>query len=260
MADPTVGDCAKDRTVMSRWRGLVAEMDGKGTAALYVLQRLLQRLSGGRMRIIQYRIVAQPIGSPALRSVRPAPDTVVRLVDRTDPVTARFPRPATVVQGRFANGDQCYVVWVKGEFAGHIWIARSRYIEDEVRGVYVLARPSETVWDYDVYVAPAHRGTRTLARMWKYVDESLAGQNVHWTLSRISRFNSESLRSHARLGAVALGWITVLRMGSTELHTARGPGLAHCPGARSWRSFLVDVAPPLSPGPAMPPASSSRRP
>ena len=245
---------------MSRWRSLEAEMGGKGTAALYVLHRLLQRLSGGRMRIIQYRIVAQPVGNPALRSIRPAPDTVVRLVDPADPVTAQFPRPAAVVRGRFANGDQCYVMWVKGAFAGHIWVARSRYTEDEVRGVYVLARPAETVWDYDVYVAPAHRGTRTLARMWKYVDESLASLNVHWTLSRISRFNSESLRSHARLGAVALGWITVLRLGGIQLHMSGGTGLARCPKANSWHSFSVELAPPLSHARALPLTASSSPP
>jgi hypothetical protein len=245
---------------MPRWRLLVAEMGGAGTAALYVLHRLLQRVSGGRMRIIQYRIVAQPVGNPALRSIRPAADTVVRLVDRSDPVTAQFPRPATVVQGRFANGDQCYVVSVKGEFAGHIWIARSRYTEDEVRGVYVLSRPSETVWDYDVYVAPAHRGTRTLARMWKYVDESLASEQQRWSFSRISRFNSESLRSHARLGAVALGWITVLRIGSIQLHLTGGSNLLRSTGANSWHSFAVDVAPPSTPQPANPGFAASSEP
>lgn len=200
----------------SRWSALVAELGSRRLALLYLVHRVLQRISGGRAGVVPYALVAQPVGNPALAGVRPDPSTVVRRIDRDDPVIAEFPRPRSIIEQRFADGAECHVAWVKGRFAGYIWIARGRYVEDEVRCIYEIADPAG-VWDYDVYVDPALRLGRTLARLWKCVDDSLAARGVSRSYSRINRFNAASARSHQRLGAQVLRSVCFLKLGALEI-------------------------------------------
>lgn len=222
------------------WRTLVAEHDGPGVAALYVLHRLLQRLSGGSVAIVPYVLVAQPVGNPALADVKPDPGTVVRRISPGDPVIAGFPRPAAVNAQRFADGSECYVAWVKGQFAGHIWIARNRFVEDEVRCIYEIGEPSTGVWDYDVYVEPRLRLGRTMARLWRAVDADLALQGVRWSFSRINRFNAASIRSHQRLGAKEIGGACFLVLGKLQLRWAgRQSSGSSWQTSLPWRSSRI---------------------
>jgi hypothetical protein len=227
----------------SRWQALRAEMGSAGLALSYVAGRLLQRVSSGRAAIVPYLIVAQPIGLATATPLRPDANTVVRRITPDDPVTADFPRPADVVAARFAAGAECHVAWVRGRFAGHIWIARGHYDEDEVRGRFVLADPATCVWDFDVYVEPALRLGRTMARLWRAVDDTLAAEGVRWSLSRINRFNAASVRSHARLGIVPLGTLTVVCLGTGQWHRCRGGGVEASPakGRRSRFKLLLSV-------------------
>ena len=204
-------------SLRTRWHALVAEHGGRSVAALYVLHRVLQRLSGGRAAIVPYVLVAQPVGNPALADIKADPGTVVRRIGPHDPVIASFPRPTAVNAQRFAGGSECYVAWVKGQFAGHIWIARQRFVEDEVRCVYELAEPATGVWDYDVYIEPRLRLGRTMGRLWRAVDDDLAAQGVRWSFSRINRFNAASMRAHQRLGAAELGRVVFVVAGPMQL-------------------------------------------
>jgi hypothetical protein len=199
-----------------RWQALVAEHSGRGVAALYGVHRVLQQLSGGRAAIVPYVLVAQPVGNPALADVKPDLNTEVRRIAPDDPVIASFPRPAEVNAQRFATGSECYVAWVKGQFAGHIWIARDRYVEDEVRCVYEIENAATCVWDYDVYVEPRVRLGRTMARLWRAVDDDLAARGVKWSFSRINRFNAASLRAHQRLEAIVVGQACFLVLGGFQ--------------------------------------------
>lgn len=211
-----------------RWRALVAEHGGGGVAALYILHRVLQCLSGGRAAIVPYLLVAQPVGNPALSDVKLDSATVVRRIAPDDPVIVKFPRPAQVNAKRFADGSECYVAWVRGQFAGHIWIARGRYFEDEVRCIYEIADATTGVWDYDVYVEPKLRMGRTMARLWRAVDDDLAARGVRWSFSRINRFNSASVRAHQRLGAVEFGRVAFWVLGRWQLRWAG----SSAPGSR----------------------------
>jgi hypothetical protein len=227
-------------SLFQRWRNLVAEHSAPEIAALYVLHRLLQRLSSGHVAIVPYMLVAQPVGNPALADIKPDPGTVVRRIGPGDPVIASFPRPAAVNAQRFADGSECYVAWLKGEFAGHVWIARGSFVEDEVRCIYEIAEPATGVWDYDVYVEPRLRLGRTMARLWRAVDDDLSVQGVRWSFSRINRFNAASIRSHQRLGAKEVGGACFLVIGKLQL---RWSG-RQCKGTRwlaslPWRSSQV---------------------
>lgn len=200
-----------------RWAALVAEHGSARVALLYLVHRVLQRLSGGRAAIVPYLLVAQPVGNPALAEVRADPGTVVQRIDPAHALLGAFPRPPAVIAQRFADGAECYAATVKGSFAGHIWIARGRYVEDEVRCVYEIADPATVVWDYDVYVEPRLRLGRTMGRLWREVDNALSAEGVQWTCSRINRFNVASVKSHQRLGAVTLQQVVFLVLGPLQL-------------------------------------------
>lgn len=229
----------------AKWQALAAEFGGRDTATLYVVHRLLDKLSGGRIGIVPYRLVAQPVSNLALAGVRVDPGTVVRRVGPGDSVVAELPRPRAVIEQRFASGSQCYVAWVKGRFAGCIWIARGRYVEDEVRCVYRIADPDRGVWDYDVYVEPSLRLGRTMSRLWKAVDDALAAEGVAWSFSRINRFNTASIRSHERLGAVTVGDLLVLRLPRAQLSLHReAAGGWHL----DWGTLELALSSPIRPG------------
>jgi GNAT superfamily N-acetyltransferase len=190
--------------------------DGPGVTLLYALHRVLGKLSGGRAGVVSYLLVAQPLGRPGTARLRPDPACEVARATERDAISQAFPRPATVNQQRWRDGAVCYAARVKGRFAGTIWIQRERYAEDEVRCDFVLAQPAESCWDFDVYVDPDFRLGRTMARMWQHVEDELVKQGVRWSFSRISRFNAASLKSHARLGARAVGSATFLVLGGWQ--------------------------------------------
>lgn len=190
---------------------------GKLARLLYLCHRALQTLSGGRAALHVYLFCAQPTAQTALTKLRDDPQTVVVPVESGHDLTARFPRPAAVIAKRFDHGARCFAVLVKGRFAGHIWLAREAYEEDEVRCRYQLPRAPSSAWDFDVFIEPEFRAGRTMARLWKASSAHLNEEGVVWTFSRISLFNATSIQSHERLGAsqVATGAFAVV--GSMQL-------------------------------------------
>jgi hypothetical protein len=185
--------------------------------SLYLADRVLRKASGGSARIVKYYLVAQPIGRVDAKPMRSDPATVLCKVAKGDALVASFPRPAEILTRRFEAGATCTAALVQGEFAGFIWLQRSRYDEDEVRCTYVLEVPAVSVWDFDVYVEPRYRVGRTMARLWSHVDAELAADGVRWSFSRISAFNVASLASHTRLGAARRASVLFLAVGRWQL-------------------------------------------
>jgi hypothetical protein len=223
--------------------GALVKQFGVAVSALYVLDRLLRRLSGGFVRVVAYALYAQPIGAATRASVRDDAHTTVSKVAPSDLVIAAFPRPAEVIRRRFAGGSCCYVAQVKDKFAGFIWISRDRYEEDEVRCLYVLSVPDVSAWDFDVYVEPTLRLGRTLARLWKHVDASLAADGIKWSFSRISIFNTASVRAHQRLGAVKVGRASFLLLGPLQLALLSSRPFVHL-SARPGHGPRIHLHPP----------------
>lgn len=188
---------------------------GPWNAVLYAASRALERISGGRARIVKYYIVAQPVQASV--PLRPDPKTVVRFTGPDDSVTSSFPRPRQVIERRYACGAQCLAATVGDQFAGFIWWQRERYDEDEVRCTYVLSHAERSVWDYDVYVEPRFRLGRTMARLWQTANQHLVHEGVVWSFSRISAFNPTSLSTHAKLGMRACHAATFCVFGRVQL-------------------------------------------
>ncbi len=204
---------------------------------LYLASRALEGASGGRARIVKYLLVAQPVAVGA--ALRPDANTRIRDCAAGDPLEADFPRPPRVIAARHAAGAQCLVATVKERFAGFLWLQRNRYEEDEVRCSYVLADPASCVWDFDVYVEPAFRNGRTMARLWQAANERLLAEGVRWSCSRISTFNAASLAAHRRLGAQPIGNALFVVIGPLQLALLSGAPFVHLSLTPSQRPRLA---------------------
>jgi hypothetical protein len=181
----------------------------------YLVSRGLARATQGRWRFVKYYLVAQPV--PAVRYLkRQAGAVTIERINPRHPLVKQFPRPATVLAKRFADGGVCFAASKQGKFAGFIWLQHDLYEEDEVRCDFCPAPAEKAVWDYDVHVEPEFRMGRTFLRLWDVAHDYLRDRGITWTVSRISAFNSESLASHRGLGASRLAIAIFLCMGNAQ--------------------------------------------
>lgn len=235
---------------------------GPGMSLLYAVHRLLQLVSAGRVRFVPYALMAQPV-RPTLGQVPfGGRGTEVQRVQPGHPWLEGLPREAAVVAGRFEAGAECFVARHRGKFAGCIWTARRKYLEDEVRCDFELTDPQSTIWDFDVYVEPRYRMTRVLATLWLHVNAALHEEGIHWTLSRISQFNTASMRAHQRLGAQRVATAIFLVVGPVEISWCGTPARMHVSLSKRKR-IGIRVAPPSEPlrgaiGPSALPSASRR--
>jgi hypothetical protein len=217
------------------WRKLRAGISDLGwrNGILYFVSRVLESLTRGRCRIVKYYFVAQPVPDHRFASALQTTAISIRRVAPDDPIVNNFPRPTDVVARRFADGAVCIVAAKSDALMGFVWIMPGEYMEDEVRCLYVLEPPGVAAWDFDVWVAPENRLTRTFARLWDVANAFLRERGYLWSISRISAFNAGSLASHQRLGAQKLGSGLFLLLGQAQIavfncrpffHLSAGPG------------------------------------
>ena len=206
MAGKGITGAAEALRTLGAWNGM-----------LYLLHRLLVRVSGGAMQIVRYYLVAQPVPESAAGDPPPSGTTSIVEVREGDELVQTFPRPAEVIARRFRDGAVCLAAIAGRGFAGFIWLASGHYDEDEVHCRYVLVDEARSAWDYDVFVLPEYRLSRVFMRLWEAANRRLAGRGVRWSYSRISAFNPGSIRSHRGLGARRLHSATFLCVGSLQL-------------------------------------------
>lgn len=210
---------------------------GWGNALLYAAARLLQSCG---CRLHRYYFVAQKVASG-----RPRPGwgkaIDVRPVATLAEIPWGYPRPRDVLAERFRQGGYSLAAWRGGELAGFLWYQFGAYQEDEVRARYCLPSP-HSAWDYDVYVQPQLRLGPTFCRLWEEAHRRLHASGVRWTCSRISAFNPDSLRAHARLGTVRLASATFLRAGPLQCMVASCAPFLHVSlGAASYPQLRFDT-------------------
>ncbi|WP_341643617.1 GNAT family N-acetyltransferase [Thauera sp. SDU_THAU2] len=212
--------------------------------SIYLLGKGLSQATGGRLRLIRYHLVAQPVPpSSEARPLPPGSRTSIEFISPGAPVISQFPRPSKVIERRFANGDRCITAQTDGRFAGYIWLARNQYDEDTVRCLYRLADPAHSAWDYDVYVDTDFRMGRTFSRLWASANQQLASEGVRWSFSRIAAANPQSLDSHRRLGIRKLFSASFIKADKWQLMLAGARPYIHLSVSEASRPTL-DVHPP----------------
>jgi len=198
---------------------------------LYCLARILQRLSDERWDLYKYRFVAQTVGQGPLCGERGRNICICSYAHCRD-LPPGYPRPDSVLRQREAQGALSLAAFRQGRLTGFLWLLFGAYQEDEVRARYVLTS-AQSAWDFDVWIDPDERLGLTFARLWDEANLMLRARAVRWSCSRISVFNSASLRAHKRIGTVTLGSATFLRCGRWQwtcatltpyLHVSRQAG------------------------------------
>lgn len=209
------------RAVVSRMSSLrqLARTVGAGFTALYLLDRILRRLSGGRAFLVVHLLMAQPVATPA----EPARASGKWRVERITPehaLAAQLPRPPAVNSARWRQGAECHALVDGDTLAATLWIQPCAHDEEEVRCRYRIGAIGRAVWDFDLLILPRYRLSRAFSTLWSRVQTDLKARGVEWSLSQISPFNEPSMRAHARLGARRIGWTGFLRVGNWQLTCA----------------------------------------
>ena len=172
---------------------------------LFILSKLLGMISRGKIRLYRYYLVAQPVAKTALLPPGRGRKIEIRLIQEQDEIVREFPRPSAVIHARFEQGAKCLVAVKEQRFIGFLWLLLGSYQEDEVRARYTPLPLDRAAWDFDVYVTPDFRVGLTFPRLWEEANRILTENNVLWSCSRISAFNSGSLDAHAHFGMLSLG-------------------------------------------------------
>lgn len=216
---------------------------GLANGLLATFARSLDRTSGGRCRLFKYYFVAQPVPSDRSIAVDKPSKTRIYRASADDSIIQQFPRPTLNIVRRFADGAVCHVAVRGDKLVGFIWIKQDSYQEDEVRCHYVLRPSTQLAWDFDAYVAPEFRMSRAFSQLWQAANAYLRDLGRRWTISRISAFNAESLRSHRRLGLTHLHTGYFLVLGSVQISIFSCRPYVHVATGRSRGPELVFTAP-----------------
>jgi hypothetical protein len=184
---------------------------------LLILNRLFAKISRHNICIYKYYLIAQPVNSKSLLPPNRGKNIRIRLVNKEDPVIQLFPRPLSVIHDRFKQGAICLAAFKDEKFIGFIWLIFNHYQEDEVRARFIPLPTSRAAWDFDVYVDPEYRLGFTFLRLWDEANQLLIKNGIHWSCSRISAFNLNSLKSHAGLGTITLGQAIFFCVGSWQI-------------------------------------------
>lgn len=197
-----------------RLQSLLAQF-GYLNGSLYVVDRVLEKLSAGRARVYKYYFVAQPVPDAALLAADPRASIQFRQLGEDE--AKALGRPSEVIEDRLLQGAICIAGFKNAELAGFIWLLCGSYREDEVRCRFTPRPAAHAAWDFDVYILPRFRLGRFFVRLWEQANDYLRARSIRWTISRISAFNSGSVSTHAKLGAMMLGWAVFLKCGPCQL-------------------------------------------
>jgi hypothetical protein len=184
--------------------------------SLYVVDRLLGLLSP-RLRVFVYEFMVQPIGGKPLLPAGLSKGLTFEEIGRGHPDVALMPATDEIKRLRFAQNARCLGTYRRGELIGYLWFCRDRYEEDEVRCTYVLAEPSASIFDFDLFVMPKHRLGIGFLGVWHGANQMLAPQGIRYTFSRLTRFNTASRRAHAHLGWKRAGSGVFLKFWEVEI-------------------------------------------
>ncbi len=189
---------------------------------VYVIDRVLRR-AHPRLGLVLYDLMAQPISSQPLLPAGLARNLGFRELAPDDPEVASMQARPEIKAQRFAQGATALGVFHKQRLIGYIWLCSGQYMEDEVRCLYTLRSPAESVFDFDLVVLPDSRMGLGFAAVWHCANQYLAARGVRTTFSRVTRFNQASLRAHRRLGAQRLGTALFLQAGALQIMFASLP-------------------------------------
>jgi hypothetical protein len=210
--------------------------------AIYGLDRVLRRIHP-HLGLVMYDLMAQPITDKPLLPAGLARNLSFReLAADSSEVAAMAARPEIKAQ-RFAQGATALGVFRKDTLLGYVWFCTGRYVEDEVRCVYVMQHPEVAVFDFDLVVVPESRMGLGFAALWHCANQYLTARGVRTSYSRVTRFNVASRLAHQRLGARRFGTALFLQVASVEVMLASvQPYVSFSVGPSTQPQLVLDAA------------------
>lgn len=182
---------------------------GKVNAILYIFSRLLCRVSQG-ISLNRYYIFAFPAKEKGGENFRFCAPYTFRLI--TNSVELEQDRLSQYeIRNRLDAGDKCFACFKNNILVAYLWINRSGYKEINDKSFFELDDDG-LVWDYDIFVLPEFRSGFAFGCIWNEYIKYLKKQDVKYSLSRVSVFNYQSIRSHKSLGAEVLFSVAYLRV------------------------------------------------
>ena len=186
-------------------------------AMVYFLSRSLGTVPQLRTSLHCYDLVIQPVTSARMLPAHRGANIEVVQVTAEQPERKEFPRPSEVIEARFSQGSQCLAAYIEGKYVGYVWFQLGKYQEDEVRCLFAPKPSDKTAWDYDMHIEEGHRHGIVFVKLWDELNATLTKLGITQTASRISAFNTSSLKAHARLGAKRVGRATFLSLGQLQI-------------------------------------------
>jgi hypothetical protein len=197
---------------MKRIKSLIQQL-GYVSAASYLTGKLLDKLFGIYMHHVKF--YSQPISSAPRIPESKLNRYEFTWLNQPEKILDELERPRAVLEARFNQGSACLIAKQNNSFQGCLWLVKSKYIEDQFRAIYHF--PDNAVWDYDVYITPKKRFSMLFAALWDTADSWMKEHGIISSLSRISAYNAQSIRSHETAGAKQIGWMIVLEKNDWQI-------------------------------------------
>jgi hypothetical protein len=211
-------------------------------ASIECAARTLRALSGGWLDVQRYYLFSQPVQKLPKPGRRGAA-IEVRTVDAADPLLSRLPRPLEQMRARLSGGALCVVAQEGGALAGFLWLQTGTATDAESALRFAPSPQEATVWDFDVYIDPAHRGGLAFYRLWSRTGELLRERGVTHSVSLVWSHNDDSIRSHQRLGAYPIGSGVQICVGRRRVQIGdRPPRLRWLSPRREAPRYIVDAS------------------
>lgn len=152
------------------------------------------------MGLFCYELMVQPINDKNLLPERMKKQFEFREIKQDDPCLSVMPRPPEIIEFRFKQDAICLGLFKNDKLIGYIWFCFGKYVEDEVRCIYILKPEKASVFDFDLYIFPEHRLGLGFSVIWDEANKFLRTQGIHQTFSRLTLSNIASKRAHNHFG------------------------------------------------------------
>jgi len=193
----------------------------------YALDRLLSRISNNNFRLYKYLLVVQGVKAKPILASHRANKICIKNISQHEANELSFPRPHKVIESRYHQSAHCLGAFSEDELVGFIWFNFGDYVEDEVRCIFSPQPTAKLAWDYDIYIAPNYRNGLTFVKLWDAANQFMREKKIEYSMSRISAFNSQSIASHKRMGAIKLGSAIFICLGKIQIFLATVPPYVH---------------------------------
>ncbi len=184
---------------------------GKSATFYYLMDKFLRKTKIGS--VYPYYFLAQPLKDNGTK-VRLSKNYLVRKIEPNDTELLKI-LPQSICDYRFKQNAVCVGAFKAGRLTALLWFTPRLFHEDEVRADFMP--PQKACWDFGVHVEPEFRMTRVFSSLWGASTHIMQGMGFDTSLSRISAFNPNSLKSHTRMGAKLLAKAVFINIGSVQI-------------------------------------------